>query len=81
MCVPLITVRVTIPRWHQATYVRLYEARCNRTNVLCFAPKYILHLCIVFHRKTSSSMKLWAFSPLSSVYRVPCVMHGTPHSA
>ena len=60
---PSLTVRVTIPRlWHQATYVRLvYESRCNRTNVLCFAPKYILHLCIVFHRNTSSSMKLWAF--------------------
>ena len=56
MCVPLITVRVTIPRWHQATYVRLDEVRCNRTNVLCFAPESILHLCIVFHRKTSSSI-------------------------
>ena len=60
-CVQFVTIHVTILRWHQATYVRLYEARCNRTNVLCFAPKYILHLSIVFHCKTS--VKLWACSP------------------
>lgn len=63
MCVPLVTDRVTIPQWYQATYMRLYEAICNRTNVLCFVPRYILHLCIVFHRKTSSPLKLCAFFP------------------